>query len=116
MSTTLKNILTLILIFCIGVIIYGYEAGTFLAQNVTVTIEPESSVQDILPDIICLDTFELPNEVVGNTRLVIIHDNKRNVTCYLYNRMTYGGGISCIPDSEIQPSEIDNNYKRYIAR
>ena len=30
-------------------------------------------------------------------RIYIIHDNERNVTCYLYN-----DGISCIPDCYIE--------------
>ena len=28
----------------------------------------------------------------------VFHDNKRNVTCWVYKRMGQGGGISCIPD------------------
>lgn len=32
----------------------------------------------------------------------VIHDKKRSVTCWIYSSGTYKGGISCIPDSQIQ--------------
>jgi len=31
----------------------------------------------------------------------VIHDSKRGVTCWLYKN-GYAGGISCIPDSQLQ--------------
>ena len=111
----LKHVLILILLFCIAFLSYAlYFEYVDPSDNSITEIDP--LIQEPLPDIIHLDTFYLYREIIGNSRIIIIHDDKRNVTCYLYNRMTYGGGISCIPDSEIQSSGIDNNYKRCIAR
>lgn len=33
----------------------------------------------------------------------VIHDDKRAVTCWVYSGHYYKGGISCIPDSQLQP-------------
>ena len=46
----------------------------------------------------------------------VIHDDKRSVTCWVYSSF-YQGGISCIPDSQLQagterqlsPHEIQDN-------
>lgn len=35
------------------------------------------------------------------TTVEVIHDNKRSVTCWVYSSF-YQGGISCIPDSQLQ--------------
>ncbi|MFJ4457675.1 hypothetical protein ACIP1G_27860 [Pseudomonas sp. NPDC089392] len=32
----------------------------------------------------------------------VIHDDKRAVTCWVYSGYYYKGGISCIPDSQLQ--------------
>lgn len=32
----------------------------------------------------------------------VIHDDKRSVTCWVYSGHYYKGGISCIPDSQLQ--------------
>ncbi|MCE1058107.1 hypothetical protein LU646_09450 [Pseudomonas alloputida] len=32
----------------------------------------------------------------------VIHDDKRAVTCWVYSGHYYKGGISCIPDSQLQ--------------
>lgn len=32
----------------------------------------------------------------------VIHDDKRAVTCWVYSGHYYMGGISCIPDSQLQ--------------
>ncbi|WP_281690787.1 hypothetical protein [Pseudomonas sp. PARCl1] len=32
----------------------------------------------------------------------VIRDQKRSVTCWIYSANTYKGGISCIPDSQLQ--------------
>ncbi|MBC3411323.1 hypothetical protein HU720_08400 [Pseudomonas sp. SWRI51] len=32
----------------------------------------------------------------------VIHDDKRAVTCWVYSGFYYKGGISCIPDSQLQ--------------
>ena len=32
----------------------------------------------------------------------VIHDDKRAVTCWVYSGYHYKGGISCIPDSQLQ--------------
>ncbi|OUM34436.1 hypothetical protein B8W72_10515 [Pseudomonas putida] len=32
----------------------------------------------------------------------VIHDDKRAVTCWVYSGQYYKGGISCIPDSQLQ--------------
>ena len=105
----------LILICILCIVLTGWA---FYLEGLTLdhTIETSSSTQESLPGIVRLDAFNIPFDEMGTPQIIIIHDNKRNVTCYIFKRFTYGGGISCIPDSEIQSSEIDNNYKRYIAR
>lgn len=35
------------------------------------------------------------------TTVDVIHDDKRSVTCWVYSSF-YQGGISCIPDSQLQ--------------
>lgn len=32
----------------------------------------------------------------------VIRDQKRSVTCWIYSENIYKGGISCIPDSQLQ--------------
>lgn len=108
----LRTTLILISLICIILIGYGFYNETLYIRNNINEFKPPA--QNIPQDIIHLETFSLPNEIIQNARVVIIHDNKRNITCYLYNRMTYGGGISCIPDSEIKSSAIRNNYKNIL--
>lgn len=36
----------------------------------------------------------------------VIHDDKRGVTCWVYSGFSNRGGISCIPDSQLQPGEL----------
>ena len=105
--------LILICVFCIALTGWAFYIEE-LTLNHTVEINPP--IQEPLPDIVRLDSFNIPFEEMGAAQIIIIHDNKRNVTCYIFKRYTYGGGISCLSDSEIQSSEIDNNYKRYVAR
>lgn len=105
-------VLTIICIFCI--VLTGW---TFYTEEITLnhTIEINPPIQKPLPDIICLGTFSIPSDYGGGD-VTIIYDNKRDVICYIFRRITYGGGISCVPNSEIRSPGIENNYKKYIAR
>ena len=106
-----NTFLILICIFCIALIGWAFYIEEFTLNH---TIEIKSP-QESSPDIIYLDSFTIPTDHRGGS-VTIIHDNNRNVTCYIFRRSAYGGGISCIPDSEIRSSKIENNYKKYIAR
>ena len=57
----------------------------------------ESSVLQSEKDITFIKTSIPFGESNIYNRIYIIHDNERNVTCYLYN-----DGISCIPDYYIK--------------
>lgn len=35
--------------------------------------------------------------------VIVVHDDERNVTCWIY-KDGYAGGISCIPDSQLNNS------------
>jgi len=38
--------------------------------------------------------------------VTVIHDNKRNVTCWVYKTSSAGGGISCTPDWMLAPQKV----------
>ncbi|MCO8161023.1 hypothetical protein NJC38_02515 [Pseudomonas sp. 21LCFQ010] len=35
--------------------------------------------------------------------VTVIHDDKRDVTCWVLSYAAYQGGISCVPDSQLKP-------------
>ncbi|UVM64463.1 hypothetical protein LOY34_13990 [Pseudomonas sp. B21-009] len=50
--------------------------------------------------LLLLATAASAEQVTPNVE--VIHDDKRAVTCWVYSGYYYKGGISCIPDSQLQ--------------
>ncbi|EKT4492555.1 hypothetical protein QEM27_000229 [Pseudomonas putida] len=50
--------------------------------------------------LLLLSTGASAEQVTPNVE--VIHDDKRAVTCWVYSGYYYKGGISCIPDSQLQ--------------
>lgn len=50
--------------------------------------------------LLLLATCASAEQVTPNVE--VIHDDKRAVTCWVYSGYYYKGGISCIPDSQLQ--------------
>jgi hypothetical protein len=50
--------------------------------------------------LLLLATGAAAEQVTPNVE--VIHDDKRAVTCWVYSGHYYKGGISCIPDSQLQ--------------
>lgn len=38
--------------------------------------------------------------------VTVIHDDKRNVTCWVYSTLSAGSGISCTPDWMLTPPKV----------
>jgi hypothetical protein len=75
-----------VVMICAGIV--GYNEQKEVQEQVNV-------VED---DIVVIGTY-----TIGGLRQGLkIHDNKDNVTCWVY-RGGHGGGISCIPDHLLSP-------------
>ena len=98
-----KNFITLCIGIVIVVVVVGaVAAGYIIYKDQTATIEPKPLYSQKTIELV--DRFDLAvpfGEVTLHSKMYVVHDNDRNVTCYLYD-----DGISCIPDRFLE--EVEN--------
>ena len=92
-----KNYIKLLLGIFVAVVIVGAIAtGLIINKDHVIAAAIESKPLYSQKTIELVDRFDLAvpfGEVVLHSKIYVVHDNDRNVTCYLYD-----DGISCIPD------------------
>ena len=96
---------------CLGivavVVIVGVIVGGFLVVNRGIeNANMESEFLSSQKTMEFLDIYDIVTpsrigELSIHSTLYVVHDNDRNVTCYLYD-----DGISCIPDGLLEEVEI----------
>lgn len=94
-----KNFIYICSWIVVVVVVAGVLTGGFFIYKDHITANKESEPLYPQKTIELLDTYKIVTPlVVGSdfvvySKMYVVHDNDRNVTCYLYD-----DGISCIPD------------------
>lgn len=90
-----KSFITFCLSILVIVIIAAVVAGYVVYKNYE---GPNTEQVSIKETIELVDTYDIVTpsyfgELTVHSKMYVVHDNDRNVTCWLYD-----DGISCIPD------------------
>lgn len=85
--------------FCLSILVVIVIAAVITGFYVVDNYE-EPTAEDLHPQktMELLDSYDIVTpsyfgELTVHSKMYVVHDNDRNVTCYLYD-----DGISCIPD------------------
>lgn len=103
MNPKMDSILSILFWGIVMTIVVGFIVGGFLLINsgVETAIESESIYPEKTMEPV--DSFDVVTpfgELTIHNTMYVVHDDDRNVTCYLYD-----DGISCIPDRYLEEVE-----------
>ena len=91
------KILIVVLLLLLFTIITGC-----IEKEETVVVEWTEVITKEQYTIVQIEDLEIPGY---SRRLIVLHDDERNVTCWILSSDN-GGGISCIPDWQLTPPAI----------